>query len=97
MCSESRTHQQNTPLIPLTTCEAAAYCKDLAHFKEQSRVVAESPGVFDYFVYAENKAGERSTPSCQTVIVSDKAPTVTGPQGRRLHIEKTLFRVTSQN
>ncbi|WP_141732832.1 hypothetical protein [Oligoflexus tunisiensis] len=76
-CRESRSKSNLAMSLNRETCQPQNACSDPANFKEVSQISTESStGIFDYFVYVENKAGKRSSLSCQTVIVSDTPPTL---------------------
>jgi hypothetical protein len=74
-CSEPRLNR-NSSMTRSESCEASLQCRDRASFKKVPFVKADKAGVFDYFVYSENKLGQRSPTICKTVIVSDQAPNV---------------------
>ncbi|HYX37459.1 MAG TPA: hypothetical protein VE954_30520 [Oligoflexus sp.] len=49
-------------------------CKDSGVFQRVDEVIASENGVYDYHVYASDKLGRKSPPSCQTIIVTDSRP-----------------------
>jgi hypothetical protein len=55
-------------------CEARAHCRQIENFQKTGAIVPDEAGVFDYYAYAEDKAGNRSAMSCQTVVVTDSKP-----------------------
>ncbi len=59
-----------------TSCEPQAECKDSSSFKAFSQLTATDAGVFDYFLYAQDRSGRRSDMACQRIIVSDQKPTL---------------------
>lgn len=66
VCKEERSASANEAS---PHCEARARCRDPGNFRNVSAVVADEVGIFDTFVFAEDRAGNRSDIYCQTTIV----------------------------
>jgi hypothetical protein len=76
VCRENRLNTFAGSMQTSPACKAQNVCNDPANYKEVVQVATEDSGVFNYFVFAQNKAGKRSEISCQTIIVSDAPPTL---------------------
>jgi hypothetical protein len=74
VCKEKRSLSDRGAEIQSASCKPQSNCLDSTEYKESAQVITESVGVFDYFVYAENRAGRKSDLKCQTIIVSDAPP-----------------------
>jgi hypothetical protein len=60
----------------LGACQPQGPCQELMNFQRTGAITASDPGVFDYYVYAEDKAGNRSSMSCQTFVVTERKPQI---------------------
>jgi hypothetical protein len=76
VCKEKRTKTSSGRLEQTSSCMMSNQCQFPSNFKEATTIETDETGVFDYFVFVENKAGIRSDVSCQTVIVSETSPTL---------------------
>ncbi|MDQ3231904.1 MAG: hypothetical protein M3Q07_08805 [Pseudobdellovibrionaceae bacterium] len=76
VCFEPQTGSSPIGFETSEQCYAQNICIDPLNFKEMTQIVTHDVGIFNYFVYAENKAGKKSKLNCQTVIVSDAPPTL---------------------
>lgn len=56
------------------SCGMQGVCADATKFEAVSEVLAEKAGLFDYYVYAEDKAGNRSATSCQSLLIRSEKP-----------------------
>jgi hypothetical protein len=74
VCKEERLLTDLGSMNPTSSCKPQNTCLDSAKYKDSIQISTETPGVFDYFVYAKNRAGKKSELKCQTVIVSDAPP-----------------------
>lgn len=75
-CKEKRSTTGNEPLRRTSGCMVRNKCQSPSDYKEATAIETDETGVFDYFVFAENRAGRRSEVSCQTIIVSETPPTL---------------------
>jgi hypothetical protein len=77
-CRESRAKDQDEGALPPASdsCQPQNRCQDLKNFERTGAIVVKDPGVFDYYAYAEDKAGNRSALSCQTLVVTDSKPSL---------------------
>ncbi|WP_141732501.1 hypothetical protein [Oligoflexus tunisiensis] len=57
-----------------TSCRAAGACGEPKNFKAGSTYAPSKAGVYRGFYFVQDKAGNRSTEACQTLIVSSEAP-----------------------
>lgn len=57
-------------------CLPQALCQDIKNFQRTGSIIADELGVFDYYAYAEDRAGNRSSISCQTLVVTDHKPKI---------------------
>lgn len=54
--------------------EIAKECKNANEFKKIGEEATATPGLFDYFFYAMDRAGNKSVLQCQSIAVIDQAP-----------------------
>jgi hypothetical protein len=75
-CREPRGKDLDEGSLPSTSesCQPQNRCQDLKNFERSGAIVATDLGVFDYYAYAEDKAGNRSALSCQTLVVTESKP-----------------------
>lgn len=63
------------PHVEGRSCQPQA-CADRLGFQEVQVIKTGDAGIFDYYAYGESRAGLRSEITCQTIIVSPRAPTI---------------------
>ncbi|HET9240157.1 MAG TPA: hypothetical protein VFO10_23035 [Oligoflexus sp.] len=75
-CREPRAKDLDDGNLPPASdgCQPQNRCQDLKNFERSGAIVASDLGVFDYYAYAEDKAGNRSALSCQTLVVTEDKP-----------------------
>ncbi|WP_218110127.1 hypothetical protein [Oligoflexus tunisiensis] len=76
VCREKRGQDMDDENVAANAgvCEPQVHCQDLKNFQKAAPIVATETGVFDYYVYAENRAGTRSSLSCQTLVITEHKP-----------------------
>ncbi|WP_141736152.1 hypothetical protein [Oligoflexus tunisiensis] len=61
------------PTLPVA-CAPSSRCLDEKNFEPIEQKRTDTTGLFHYFVYAEDRAGNRSPTFCERLAVSDSAP-----------------------
>ncbi len=74
VCKESRGNDEDNLAIDGTDSCRPKICVDNEAFQFANALRADESGVFDYFYFAENRAGLRSETACRRVIVSEQKP-----------------------
>lgn len=75
-CREDLAADEDALDVTTLECVPKAQCLDEKNFELHEQKRADATGLFHYFVYAEDRAGNRSPLQCERVVVSAAAPRI---------------------